>query len=113
MKHSTSLEERLAVVLGFGSMASLAFMVAGFALLVARHAGAGTSTAELVRETGASSIGASVILAGVALLIATPVCRVVITLVTSLSRQDRVFAVLNTLVLVIVGAALWMGHLTD
>lgn len=103
-----SLEERLAVVLGFGSMASLALMVAGFALLVGRHADA--STAALVGETGASSIGASVILVGVALLIATPVCRVLVTLVASLRGHDRVFAVLNTMVLIIVGAALWLGH---
>lgn len=86
-------------------------MVAGFALLVARHATASTDV--LVRETGASSIGASLILVGVALLIATPVCRVLVTLVASLRRDDRVFAVLNAIVLVIVGAALWMGHLSD
>lgn len=93
------LERRLGWILRGGVIASSALLAAGLVLSVAHGFGVGTSGPLLER------LGATLIRAGVIVLLATPIARVAASAISYVVSRDWMFVVLTSVVLIELAAA--------
>lgn len=102
-----AMEDMIARVLRWGTLASVAMVVAGTAVAFGVGAGWGLTPGGDAPAPGLGSIlyglasgsGADLVRAGLLLLIATPVLRVALTLLLFAARRERIWVALSALVL--------------
>jgi uncharacterized membrane protein len=121
-----STERTIGRVLRFGVTASLLFVAAGTLLSFVRGGGYGSQPSEVARLMGpggsfprtigwlagglASLNGQAVIVAGLVLLIATPVVRVAVSIVSFARQRDRPFVAITAVVLGLLLLSLVLGE---
>ncbi len=122
--HEAGLEALISTLLRTGISISMALIVAGTAVSFIHHPDYASSAAALQRLTHpgnaphdvpevVAGIGAlrgqALVMLGLLALMATPVLRVVVSLVSFLRSGDRAFALLTSLVLVLLLLSLALG----
>jgi uncharacterized membrane protein len=121
----TGTEAAVSSILRMGVAASLALLATGSCLSFLQSGGYGAQPAEVHRLTGAGGAfprtagwffaglrhgdGQAVIVAGLALLIATPVLRVAVSVVAFARQRDRTFALITALVLLLLLLSFGLG----
>ncbi len=110
MSTDAALERHIVIVLRCGTQVSVALMAVGFVVIVLPRNGDTGAIASLLRVGLTEHIGSQIALVGVAVLIATPIARVVLTFASLLRQRDFLFAVFNAAVLLMFLASLWVGH---
>jgi uncharacterized membrane protein len=115
-----AVERIVAKVLRAGVIASSSIILLGLALLVAGGAQADSSLIDratpMRRSLGSIASGllrldpASVISFGLLALIATPICRVLVSIVAFAIEGDRRYVIITALVLAILAVSVLMGN---
>ena len=121
-----STEATISAVLRTGVGASLALLACGSLLSFLQAGGYGSQPSEVLRLTGAGGAfprttawflsglghgdGQAVIVAGLLLLIATPVLRVAVSVVAFWRERDRAFVAITTLVLLLLALSFGLGR---
>jgi len=116
------IDRIIANLLRLGLVLSAAVVVAGAAIYLARHGGQTVTyrvfrrnapdfrLVENIFQAGARFRGRGFIMAGLVLLIATPVARVAFSVLAFLRRRDHVFAAVTIFVLcVLLFSIFWLG----
>jgi uncharacterized membrane protein len=119
-------EKAISLVLRVGVTTSLVLIAAGTILSFLGPGGYGTQPGELARLTGPGGAfprtsgwllggllhlnGAAVIVAGLVLLIATPVLRVAVSIASFAKERDRPFVVITSVVLGLLLLSLLLGR---
>jgi uncharacterized membrane protein len=117
VRRSRSFEQLLAAVLRAGVIVSAAVVACGGAVYLVRNGsttaqyGAFTGEPEALRSIAgmitpaATFSGRGIIQLGLLLLIATPIARVVVAVLGFISRRDWLYAMLGSVVLLLLGYA--------
>ena len=116
------VEQLVGRLLQAGVLLAAAVVIVGAAAVLVQHGGAAPSFGEFLGTApglrsvvgivrGALAFDApSIVQLGLVLLIATPVARVALTLVTFALQRDRLYVVITTVVLAVLAYGLLWGH---
>ena len=103
------LEQALSKVLSAGSLLSLALFAVVIAVFLSDPVVRGEDVGALLAHPP-GGVGRVVAFVACALLVATPVARVVVTFVVFVRRRDLVFVAWNAIVLAVIAAAIVLGR---